>query len=188
MTLECFLVTPQITSGGREKRDVAGPTEADLTQSSIYDPFTADPACAHIRNSLGIPIKSLLGRSFSLFRQRRQYGERLRREPPHMALVRKHAAPDGGFATASRVGSAGRRNQSGRRMELRRGVRESGPKGASHGFWAGKGPAGYDRVLVLEEMRKDCERRRPRVLGEMKKMVSTILLRCILIRSSEPRL
>ena len=41
------------------------------------------------------------------------------REPSHAAPVWKRAAADGGFADASRIGTAARPNQSGRRGELR---------------------------------------------------------------------
>jgi hypothetical protein len=55
----------------------------------------------------------------------------------HAALVRKHAAADGGFAAASRVGAAARRNQSGRRRGVDGEVSVKWiPNQASHGFWA----------------------------------------------------
>ena len=58
-------------------------------------------------------------------------------EPSHAALVRKHAAADGGFAAASRVGSAVRRNQSGRRRGVDGEVSVKWiPNQASHGFLA----------------------------------------------------
>jgi len=49
----------------------------------------------------------------------------------------KHAAADGGFAAASRVGAAARRNQSGRRRGVDGEVSVKWiPNQASHGFWA----------------------------------------------------
>ena len=45
-------------------------------------------------------------------------------EPPDAAPVWKHTAADRGFATASRIGLAGRRNQSGRLRGVEGGVSE----------------------------------------------------------------
>jgi len=65
------------------------------------------------------------------------------REPSHAALVRKHAAADGGFAAASRVGAAARRNQSGRRRGVDGGgLRASASKWEkSRVFWSRKRPS-----------------------------------------------
>ena|SRR5208283_2504903 len=70
-------------------------------------------------------------------------------EPSHAALVREHAAADGGFAAASRVGTAARRNQSGRRRGIvGGGVGEMDSKsGKSWLLGSGKGPAGRVRFF-----------------------------------------
>jgi hypothetical protein len=62
-------------------------------------------------------------------------------EPPDAAPVWKHTAADRGFAAASRVGAAGRRNQSGRRRGVEEGVSEkSFRNGANHGFLSWQRP------------------------------------------------
>ena len=78
-------------------------------------------------------------------------------EPTDAAPVWKHTAADRGFAAASRVGSAGRRNQSGRRRGVEgRSVLEIASKwGKSWPFGSGKGPAGARPGLWLwDECRK----------------------------------
>jgi hypothetical protein len=77
-------------------------------------------------------------------------------EPPDAAPVWKHAAADRGFAAASRVGSAGRRNQSGRRRGVEGGVSERSLRnGANHGLLVlAKALPGASGSLALERMQK----------------------------------
>jgi hypothetical protein len=61
----------------------------------------------------------------------------VRREPSDAAPVQKYAAVHRGSAATSRVGAAGRRNQSGRRRGVEGGVSEKSLRNqANHGFWA----------------------------------------------------
>jgi hypothetical protein len=84
-----------------------------------------------------------------------------RREPSDAAPVWKHAAADGGFAAASRVGSAGRRNQSGRRRGVEEGVSEQSLRnGANHGLLVlAKALSGASGSLALERMQKRSQQR-----------------------------
>ena len=77
-------------------------------------------------------------------------------EPPDAAPVWKHTAADRGFAAASRVGSAGRRNQSGRRRGVEGGVSEKSLRnGANHGLLVlAKALPGASGSLALERMQK----------------------------------
>ena len=77
-------------------------------------------------------------------------------ESSHAALVRKHAAADGGFAAASRAGSAARRNQSGRPRGVEGGVSEKSLRnGANHGLLVlAKALSGASGSLALERMQK----------------------------------
>jgi hypothetical protein len=75
-------------------------------------------------------------------------------EPPDAAPVWKQTAADRGFATASGVGSAGRRNQSGRRKGVEGAVSEKSLRnGANHGlFFLAKALPGASGSLALERM------------------------------------
>ena len=75
---------------------------------------------------------------------------------PDAAPVRKHTAADRGFAAASEVGSAGRRNQSGRRRGVEGGVsKKSLRNGANHGLLVlANAMPGASGSLALDRMQK----------------------------------
>jgi hypothetical protein len=80
----------------------------------------------------------------------------VRREPSDAAPVRKYAAAHRGSAATSRVGAAGRRNQSGRRRGVEGDVSEKALRmGQIMAFWAwAEDPRGRKGALPLERMRK----------------------------------
>jgi hypothetical protein len=76
-------------------------------------------------------------------------------EPSDVAPVRKHAAADGGSATASRVGAAAMRNQSGRWGVDEEVSEKSLRNGANHGFLVpAKAVWRTTGSLALEPMQK----------------------------------
>jgi len=78
--------------------------------------------------------------------------------PPDAAPVRKHVAADSGFAAAGRIGAQARRNQSGRRRELREGcLRNRFEIRQITAFWPGQRPRA-GRGLPLNECEKVASR------------------------------
>ncbi len=104
----------------------------------------------HVKTACGPPGRQTVGKACPLLLAI------VGGEPPDAAPVWKHTAADRGFAAADRVGSAGRRNQSGRRRGVEGGMSEKSLRnGANHGLLVlAKALPGASGSLALERMQK----------------------------------